>query len=313
MKREPFYVIGFMIKKYTFRKFVNDIHLWLGLASGLLLFVVCLSGTIYTFSDEIQELLDPAKYKANHQPTDQIQSIDMLINKLQKRQGGQLAYVIIPHNDDRAFTISLRHHPKDRFGTAYHVNQFTGQLQGNDDTKAFAFFMWTMNLHRWLLMKEHGGIVIVGVATLIFVVLCISGVFLWVPRRLRAWKQSFTIKYRAKWERVNYDLHNTLGFYALPFLLIMALTGLCWSFEWYSDGVSKLIGAEVWGEYYAKPITSKPANGRQQVGVAKVITQTDAHFNYPGDVTIFCQKTVWELSPYRKHLQENLLWQRLTK
>ncbi|MCR6641602.1 MAG: PepSY domain-containing protein [Sporocytophaga sp.] len=49
------------MKKYTFRKFINDIHLWLGIGSGIILFTVCLSGTIYVFSKEITEWIDKEK------------------------------------------------------------------------------------------------------------------------------------------------------------------------------------------------------------------------------------------------------------
>ena len=40
-------------KKYTIRKFINDVHLWLGLGSGIILFLVFLSGTFLTFEEEI--------------------------------------------------------------------------------------------------------------------------------------------------------------------------------------------------------------------------------------------------------------------
>lgn len=38
------------------RKFFNDIHLWLGLASGLIVIVVCFTGTVYVFNTEIREM-----------------------------------------------------------------------------------------------------------------------------------------------------------------------------------------------------------------------------------------------------------------
>ena len=41
-------------KKYGIRDFINDVHLWLGLVSGIVLFLVCLSGTILTFEEEIE-------------------------------------------------------------------------------------------------------------------------------------------------------------------------------------------------------------------------------------------------------------------
>jgi uncharacterized iron-regulated membrane protein len=275
-----------MTKRYSLRKFINDVHLWLGLISGLVLFVVCLSGTIYTFSDEVQELLDPAKYQAIHMAGQQRKPVDSLIRKVQSQHKGPLVYVIVPNDPDRAYTISIRQRPKDKWGSAYYVNPYSGQLQGNGDTRSAAFFLWTMNLHRWLLMREHGGMLIVGMATLIFVVLTLTCIFLWIPKKLRGWKRGLIVRFSANWKRVNHDLHNTLGFYALPLLLVMALTGLCWSFEWYSNGVSKLIGAEVWGEYYAKPLRSESAAGRQPVGLDSVVGQSGKLFNYPGQLFI---------------------------
>ena len=47
------------------RKLFNNIHLWLGIGAGLILFVVCLTGTIYTFSSEIQEALNPETIRSS--------------------------------------------------------------------------------------------------------------------------------------------------------------------------------------------------------------------------------------------------------
>ncbi|UEG54188.1 PepSY domain-containing protein [Mucilaginibacter daejeonensis] len=271
-----------MSKRYTFRKFINDVHLWLGLASGLVLFVVCLSGTIYTFSDEIQELLDPSKYKALHVAEQERMPVDTLIERVRTQHKGPLVYATIPDDPDRAYVISVRQRPADKWGTAYYVDPYSGQLQGNGDTRSAAFFLWVMNLHRWLLMRESGGMLIVGVATLIFVILSFTGLILWIPKKFKGWKRGLTIKFRSNGKRLNHDLHNTLGFYAMPLLLIMALTGLCWSFEWYSKGVSQLIGAEVWGEYYAKPLRSKPSKGRPTVSINPLLSEVKDRSNHQG-------------------------------
>ncbi|MGH2622392.1 MAG: PepSY domain-containing protein, partial [Sphingobacterium sp.] len=36
------------------RGFLNDIHLWGGLISGIVVFIVCLTGTIYTYNTELR-------------------------------------------------------------------------------------------------------------------------------------------------------------------------------------------------------------------------------------------------------------------
>ena len=48
------------------RKFFNDIHLWLGLTSGLVVIAVCFSGTVYVFNTELTEKAAPHLY--NVQP-----------------------------------------------------------------------------------------------------------------------------------------------------------------------------------------------------------------------------------------------------
>ncbi|WP_255702645.1 PepSY domain-containing protein [Antarcticibacterium sp. 1MA-6-2] len=54
-------------QKYGLRSFINDVHLWLGLGSGIILFAVCLSGTILTFEKEIKSLFaEELKVEAKH-------------------------------------------------------------------------------------------------------------------------------------------------------------------------------------------------------------------------------------------------------
>src|SRR5690606_29997733 len=99
----------------------------------------------------------------------------------------------------------------------------------------FDFFRFIIDGHRALWLPYNIGRPFSGVGTLIFVVLLITGLVMWWPRR---WNkahrdQSFKIRWKASFKRVNYDLHNVLGFYSLVFALILGLTGLVWSFTWF--------------------------------------------------------------------------------
>ena len=79
-------------------------------------------------------------------------------------------------------------------------------------------------------------------ATLVFLVMLISGLILWWPKNKKATKQRFSIKWNARWRRKNYDLHNVLGFYATWIAIILAVTGLVWGFEWFAQGYYRLAG-----------------------------------------------------------------------
>ncbi|NJM25943.1 MAG: PepSY domain-containing protein, partial [Bacteroidia bacterium] len=79
---------------------------------------------------------------------------------------------------------------------------------------------------------------------LLFVIMLITGIVLWWPRKKNAAKQRFTVRWNARWRRKNYDLHNVMGFYASWLAIVLALTGLVWGFQWFARGVYGIAGGE---------------------------------------------------------------------
>ena len=122
------------------------------------------------------------------------------------------------------------------------MNPYTGTLikkmktVGNGE---FDFFRFIIDGHRSLWLPDHIGRPIVGVGTLIFLVLLISGLVMWWPRKWSnsRYKKRFRIKWDGSFKRINYDLHNVLGFYTLVLALGLGITGLVWSFTWFEDGL----------------------------------------------------------------------------
>ena len=110
------------------------------------------------------------------------------------------------------------------------------------------FFQTMRKVHRWLLDpparkgEKSVGKVVVGVSTLIMVVILASGLVLWWPRTRRAWKHRLTVTADKGRRRFWYDMHVSVGFYATLLLLLMALTGLTWSFGWYREAAYSLLG-----------------------------------------------------------------------
>ena len=93
--------------------------------------------------------------------------------------------------------------------------------------------------HYQLWMTRNIGKPIVAYSTLIFVITLFTGLILWWPKR---WtnatrKQSFFVRTKGTLKRLNYDLHNVLGFYALAIALILGLTGMVYGMEWFSKAV----------------------------------------------------------------------------
>lgn len=289
------------------RKLFNDIHLWLGIASGIILFVVCLSGTIYTFSTEIQEMLEPGKFKVA-MPTDGRRlSAETIIGRMQDSLGKvSVNSITIPPEAHRVYQVTVKTETKhsetdtaaqkkappagrgDR-GTTYLVDPYTGVIKGTPKGAGSDFFMIMFRLHRWLMLDTEIGRPIVGWATIIFSFIIITGIVIWFPQNLKVWKQGFRIKLNGNWKRTNHDLHNALGFYSSILLLIMALTGLTWSFTWYRTGLNKMLGVhKPEGAVKEQSLKSAlPADSTAStLAIADFIAVADKELPYKGEYRI---------------------------
>lgn len=292
-------------KGYTFRKFINDIHLWLGVGSSLVLFLVCLSGTVYTFRHEIEEWIEPGKYHIET-VAEQKSSLKELIKATQETTGGKVTRISYYNDGHKPYELQVSKSKEDKRGETYYVNPYTNEILGTGKGPASEFFMFFFKMHRWLLLDESIGRPVVGAATLIFLLLTVTGLILWLPKKikgLKSFKQGLTIKFSAKWKRINHDLHNTLGFYSFLLILIMALSGLNWSFEWYKDGMSSVLGAKVFGGRDEKPLKSNVQG--EPLALTDIIRKGDSIFPYQGKTMIGLPKGPEGSVEFRKKNEDN--------
>lgn len=228
--------------KKAFRK----IHLWLSVPFGLIITVICFSGAALVFEDEVMELCRRDLYYVEKVSGDPL-PVEYLIEKVSETlpDGVAVTGISISSDAERTCRVSLS---KPRRASVY-VDQYTGEVKGRYERAPF--FLTMFRLHRWLLdsMKPDGGIfwgkMVVGVSTLMFVFVLVSGIVIWWPRTKKALKNSLKIAVGKGRRRFWYDLHVAGGMYALVLLLAMALTGLTWSFSWYRAGFYKVFGVEM--------------------------------------------------------------------
>ncbi|MBF6609372.1 MAG: PepSY domain-containing protein [Flavobacterium sp.] len=293
-------------KGYTFRKFIRDIHLWLGVGSGIILFLVCLSGTIYTFRHEVEQLMEPEKYEVDVTAQSKITASE-LIASTQQSTGGKVTRISLYDDPHKPAELQVSKSKEDKRGETYYVNPYSNAIIGTGKGPSSDFFMFFFKMHRWLLLDQEIGRPIVGVSTLIFIVLTITGLILWLPKKVKGWKSfkpGLRIKFSANWKRVNHDLHNVLGFYTFILILIMALSGLNWSFEWYKDGMSNVLGAKVFGSRGDKTESViKP--GAQSLTVDQIVSITNNALPYNGKITISLAKGSDGAFEVRKNNSDN--------
>jgi uncharacterized iron-regulated membrane protein len=223
------------------KKFLKNIHLWLSVPFGIIITLICLSGATLVFEKEITELCNHDKYYVQ-QVGEKAIDLDSLLTQVSATLPDtvEVTGVVISNDPERTYQVSLSKPAR----ASIFVNQYTGEVTGKYER--MGFFTTMFKLHRWLLDSRSTredmsiGKLIVGTATLLLVIIVLTGLVLWLMHS----KKSVKISVRHGWPRFWHDLHVSGGVYATIFLLALALTGLTWSFNWYRNGFYNLFGVE---------------------------------------------------------------------
>ena len=202
----------------TFRK----IHLWLAMPFGIVISIICLTGALLVIEKPVTRMLYPDFY--NEVPVTHAQ------NSPYTTQGSPL-------------TVGTSHDVPENRQKELHKAE-------KPKRKRLPFFRKVMQLHRRLLNppakkgEKSPGKIIVGISTVAFVFTLISGMFIWWPRNGKVLMNRLQVKFSKGWRRFLLDAHVSLGFWTFFLLLLMALTGLTWSFSSYREAFYTLLGRD---------------------------------------------------------------------
>ena len=201
------------------RKVLHTLHLWLGLTSGTLLALVALTGCTLAFEDEIRYLAQHDLLYVEEQDRPQINVEQVLAVVKQydpKMKLNQLRYYGEP---DKAIQVYARDRRR-----IVAVNPYTGAVLGERDMKTDVMSV-ILSFHRTLLLEKTGETIILW-NVWIFLFMLVSGLVIWLPRKIKQMRQNFSLKLMAAPKKRNYDLHRMLGFYAWVPLFLIAITGI---------------------------------------------------------------------------------------
>ncbi len=210
------------------KKIVGKIHLVLGLISGLFIVFLGITGCILAFEAEIRSWTEPYQYvKEEQRPVKTPLELKAVADN--HLVFGKTLGVEYPGAGKAAIAM---YYDEERYERVF-INPYSGEVlkyvNMNED-----FFRIVLDGHFYLWLPHHIGQPILASATLVFLIMLISGIILWWPRNKAARKQRFTIKWNVRWRRKNYDLHNVLGFYMSWIGIFIAITGLVFGFEWFA-------------------------------------------------------------------------------
>lgn len=197
------------------KKLVLNLHLYMGMIAAIFLVTLSLSGAVIAFEPELNQAFHPELTRVTPG-----KSLDWdLFRARVERQtpGWKLLRIYFPERAEQSTYVRLRSPTTHRIRHVY-VNQYTGAVLGSTEDGS----NWIIKVHdlHVNLMSGKVGNHIVTWSTFALLLLALSGLVLWWPRRLFRWS---SWRPAVRWNR---ELHMTVGFWSSLAMLAFALTGL---------------------------------------------------------------------------------------
>ena len=214
-----------------------QLHWFFGISAGLVLALMGVTGATLSFQDELMRALNPDVLVVQKRP-EGVLPLDELVRRIEGAEPGRkVAFVWVEMDSDKAGRIFYTPPPGQRRGESRWIDPYTGLssasraagfLQPDDATAP---------------VPRHGRVrqQVTAACTLILIFFCLSGLYLRWPRKVLDWRAWLTLDWSRKGRSFNWDLHAVAGTWCLALYLLAALTGLYWSYEWYRNGLFKLL------------------------------------------------------------------------
>ena len=122
---------------------------------------------------------------------------------------------------------------------------------------------WLVDLHENLLLGMTGRAAN-GVGAMFVTLLCLTGAIIWWPGIVH-WRRSLTVNWRSSFARVNWDLHNTLGFWCFLFVILWGISGIYFAFPQPFNRIVDLF-------------QTSGASGKLQIGDMALFWLSNLHF-----------------------------------
>jgi uncharacterized iron-regulated membrane protein len=199
------------------RRALFQVHLWLGVLTGLYVFVVCTTGAVLVFRIDIQRATLPALFTPR--TSGPLADPVVVIENVQKGYPDSRVSGVEAPTTTRPTYLAYAA-SGDRFATLL-LDPVSGELLGEVPEQSFVRTL--QDLHFDLLGGSRGRVVN-GVGAIVLLGMCLTGLVIWWPGRSN-WTRSLMVDFSRQWRRVNWDLHSAVGFWTVALIAMWAASG----------------------------------------------------------------------------------------
>jgi len=220
------------------RRILFWIHLSAGVLAGIVVLIMSFTGVLLAYKQQISRWAsrDFRVNQSEHLP------LAELIAKVRTTTGAMPSAVTLRRDANAPAEFSFG---RDRI---VFVNPATAEVIG-ELRKLPAFFAKVEDIHRWLGASNENrpvGKAITGACNLVFLVLLMTGPFIWWPKDW-GWSNLKKIVWfgrNLKDRALYWNWHNVFGIWCVAPLILIVLTGAVMSYTWANNLLYRLTGNE---------------------------------------------------------------------
>lgn len=226
-----------------FRSIVFWTHLCCGIAAGIVIFIMCVTGALLAFEKNILENVEHDQRIVSVETT-RLSVHQILTRAIEAKPDAKPASIAMQSEPSAAATVSLG-----REGQVF-INPYTGAITGEGARGVRSFFRTMTDLHRYIALSGDGrpvGKAITGASNLVFLMLAVTGIYIWMPRRFSWQHLRPVIWFRGArtGKARDFNWHNTIGFWCSLILIVLTVTAAVISYQWAGNLIYTLTGNEV--------------------------------------------------------------------
>ncbi|MGE8538848.1 MAG: PepSY domain-containing protein, partial [Acinetobacter sp.] len=194
---------------------------------------------IYSYEQQILKWINTDSYTVQVQQGDKLTPAQLYQHFHRTAPEMQINSITVAQDPSASSTVNIVKEGARR-GQNILINPYTAEVL--PEIKGREFFQFIQQLHRNLTVGPVGK-QITGACTLMLIFFVLSGLYLRWPKR-HSIKQWLFVKPQLKGRNFIWDLHAVVGTWVVIFYLLLACTGLYWSYDWWRSGMFKVLGVE---------------------------------------------------------------------
>lgn len=265
------------------RQFWVLIHRWAGLTLALFLAMAGFTGIFLAWEDDLEAMTAPHLLRAVPPvvgaPMRDVPG--MVKAALARHPGMDVSYVPLTVEPGKVLRLRVvwfdpvRAPDWDELLIDPYTGVELGHRRWGDITQGISNLMPMIYRLHYCLLVEGPGTLVMGIASLVWMLDCFVGFYLTLPVRVAAkkpapkvtvkgkgwwarWRPSWAVRWGASSYKLNFDLHRAGGLWVWPVLLVFAVSSISFNLPAIYTPVMKAMGARDANAVFAAPMLPAP-------------------------------------------------------